>query len=112
LVEHSPEYRPLSGMPEPHPDKWNIALAHGFYTEDGETNRSSPITSAEIEASAYDYIALGHVHVFGDVSRGATRAFYCGTPAPLYATAEHGWVAHVHCVPGEPIRIERLVVEH
>jgi DNA repair protein SbcD/Mre11 len=112
LVEHSPEYRPLSGMPEPHPDKWNIALAHGFYTEDGETNRSSPITSAEIEASAYDYIALGHVHVFGDVSRGGTRAFYCGTPAPLYTTAEHGWVAQIHCVPGEPIRIERLVVEH
>jgi len=110
LVEHSPEYRPLSGMPAPAPDKWNIALAHGFFTEDSETYRSSPITPAEIEASAYDYIALGHIHVFGDVSQGATRAFYCGTPAPLYASEEAGWVAHVTCLPGEPVRIERVVV--
>jgi DNA repair exonuclease SbcCD nuclease subunit len=110
LVEHSPEYRPLSGMPRPEPDVWNIALAHGFYTEDGETNRSSPITPAEIEASSYDYIALGHVHVFGDVSQGVTRAFYCGTPAPLYASEEAGWVAEVRCVPGEQVSIERVVV--
>jgi len=113
LVEHSPDYRPLSGVPEPSPDTWNIALAHGFFTEDGESNnRSSPITPGEIEASSYDYIALGHIHVFGDVSRGATRAFYCGTPAPLYASEEAGWVAHVRCVPGEPVTIERLVVKH
>jgi len=110
LVEHSPDYRPLSGMPAPLADKWNIALAHGFFTEDSETNRSSPITPAEIEASAYDYIALGHIHVFGDVSQGATRAAYCGTPAPLYASELAGWVAHITCVPGEPIRIERVMV--
>jgi len=110
LVEHSPEYRPLSGLPQPAPELWNIALAHGFFTEDGETNRSSPITPGEIEASSYDYIALGHVHVFGDVSQGATRAFYCGTPAPLYASEEAGWVAEVRCVPGERVSIERVIV--
>jgi DNA repair protein SbcD/Mre11 len=110
LVEHSPEYRPLSGVPAPAADKWNIALAHGFFTDDTATTRSSPITPAEIEASAYHYIALGHIHVFGDVSQGATRAFYCGTPAPLYASDEAGWVAQVTCVPGEPVQIERLVV--
>ncbi len=109
LVEHSPDYRPLSGLPEPVPHVWNIGLAHGFFTE-GETNRSSPITPAEIEASGYDYIALGHIHVFGDVSQGRTRAFYCGTPAPLYASSEAGWVLQVNCVPGEPIRVERLMV--
>jgi DNA repair exonuclease SbcCD nuclease subunit len=110
LVEHSPDYRPLSGLPEPAAGVWNIALAHGFFTEDAETSRSSPITPAEIDASGYDYIALGHIHVFGDVSQGRTRAFYCGTPAPLYASSEAGWVAHVTCVPGEPITIDRLVV--
>jgi len=110
LVEHSPEYRPLSGLPEPDPDMWNIALAHGFFTEDGESNRSSLITPAEIKASGYHYIALGHIHTFGDVSQGATRAVYCGTPAPLYASSEAGWVAHVACVPGMPVSIERIVV--
>jgi exonuclease SbcD len=109
LVEHSPDYRPLSGLPEPAPDLWNIGLAHGFFTE-VETNRSSPITPAEIEDSGYDYIALGHIHVLGDVSQGATRAFYCGTPAPLYASSEAGWVLQVNCVPGEPVRVERLMV--
>lgn len=110
LVEHSPEYRPLSGVPEPAADRWNIALAHGFFTEDNATNRSSPITPTEIESTDYDYIALGHIHVFGDVSQGSTRAFYCGTPAPLYSSSEAGWVAYVTFVPGEPVQIERLVI--
>ncbi|MGH7916190.1 MAG: metallophosphoesterase family protein [Candidatus Binataceae bacterium] len=110
LIEHSPDYRPLSGVPKPLPEHWNIALAHGFFTEDEQTNRSSPITPAEIASSDYHYIALGHIHVFGDVSQGHTRAFYCGTPAPLYASSEAGWVACVTCVPGEPLTIERVVV--
>jgi DNA repair protein SbcD/Mre11 len=109
LVEHSPEYRPLFGLADPVSHAWNIGLAHGFFTE-VETNRSSPITPAEIEASGYDYIALGHIHVFGDVSQGRTRAFYCGTPAPLYASSEAGWVLQIDCVPGEPLQIERLMV--
>jgi exonuclease SbcD len=109
LVEHSPDYRPLSGMPEPVPHLWNIGLAHGLFTE-VETNRSSPITPAEIAASGYDYIALGHVHIFGDVSQGYTRAFYCGTPAPLYAGSEAGWVLQVNCIPGELVQVERLAV--
>lgn len=110
LVEHSPEYRPLGGMPEPAPGRWNIAMAHGLFTDDADGMRSSPITAAEIEASAYDYIALGHIHVFGDVSQGVTRAAYCGTPAPLYASDNAGWVALVSCVPSEPVRIERLAI--
>jgi DNA repair protein SbcD/Mre11 len=109
LVEHSQEYRPLSGLPEPLPHAWNIGLAHGFFTE-VETNRSSPITPSEIADSKYDYIALGHIHIFGDVSQGGTRAFYCGTPAPLYASSEAGWVLRINCLPGEPVQVERLSV--
>jgi hypothetical protein len=55
---------------------------------------------------------LGHVHVFGDVSRGDTKAAYCGTPAPLYSSAEAGWVACVSCVPDEAVAIDRVVVAH
>jgi len=111
LVEHSPDYRPLSGIPTPTPGKWNIALAHGFFMEDGDVERSSPITAEEIAASGHDYIALGHVHVWNEVSQGTTRAFYCGTPAPLYSGDHSGWVAWVECVPGLPISVERLIVE-
>jgi DNA repair protein SbcD/Mre11 len=109
MVEHSPEYRPLSGLPEPVSHAWNIGLAHGFFT-DAETNRSSPITPSEIAASGYDYIALGHIHIFGDVSQGRTRAFYCGTPAPLYDSSEAGWVLQINCVPGEPVKVDRVSV--
>ncbi|MGC1679333.1 MAG: DNA repair exonuclease [Candidatus Binataceae bacterium] len=110
LVEHTPEYRPLAGIPAPDPNLWNIALAHGFYMEDGDSYRSSPITGEEIAASGDDYIALGHVHIWSDVSHGGTRAFYCGTPAPLYSGDHCGWAAWVECLPGEPVRIERVVV--
>ncbi|HXW83013.1 MAG TPA: hypothetical protein VEJ86_01275, partial [Candidatus Binataceae bacterium] len=90
---------------------WNIGLAHGFFMEDRDVMRSSPITADEIAASRYDYIALGHVHVWNDVSQGETRAFYCGTPAPLYASDNAGWVAWIECVPGEGVRVERLNVK-
>ena len=111
MVEHSPEYRPLAGLPEPDPALWNIALAHGFYTDDDENMRSSPITPGEIERSRYHYIALGHVHIFNDVSQGNTRALYCGTPAPLYASDNAGWVAAVDCTPGQPLTIEKVIVK-
>jgi len=110
LVEHSPDYRPLMGLPQAVPDTWNIALAHGFYTDGGETHRSSPITPEEISGSGYHYIALGHIHLFGDVSHGSTRAIYCGTPAPLYASSEAGWAAEVLCTPGAPVAVERVMV--
>ncbi len=110
LVEHTPEYRPLFGMPAPAPDMWNIGLAHGFFMEDGDSYRSSPITAAEIADSRYDYIALGHVHVWNDVSQGDTRAFYCGTPAPLYSGDHSGWVAWVECDPDGKVSVERVLV--
>src|ERR1700723_2875209 len=110
LVEDTPDYRPMSGVPEPADGRWNIALAHGFFMEEGEIERSSPITPADIERSHYDYVALGHVHVLSDVSQGSTRAFYCGTPAPLYSSENSGWVLWINCIPGQPLLIERLMV--
>src|SRR5216683_3244088 len=110
LVEHRPEYRPLVGIPAPVPHQWNIAMAHGFFTENNDLMRSSPITAEDVASSGYDYIALGHVHVFMDVSQGATKALYCGTPAPLYSSDEAGWVAQVTCEPGKSVSIERVRV--
>jgi DNA repair exonuclease SbcCD nuclease subunit len=109
LVEHSPDYRPLFGVPAASPSVWNIAMAHGLFTE-SEEGRSSPITAADIAATNYDYIALGHIHVFSDVSQGSTRAIYCGTPGPMYSSTDAGWVAHVTCEPDEPVKVERLAV--
>src|SRR5262249_32935691 len=111
LVEHTPEYRPLAGMPDSTPGVWNIALAHGFFMEDGDSMRSSPITAEEIAASGYHYIALGHGHLWYDVSQGAGRAFYCGTPAPLYSGDHSGWVAVADFAPGEAVKVDRIIVQ-
>jgi DNA repair exonuclease SbcCD nuclease subunit len=111
LVEHSPDYRPLAGMPAPAPERWNIALAHGLFTEDESSERSSQITADEIAASAYHYVALGHVHIFSDVSQAATRAAYCGTPAPLYSNDQAGSAAWVSFIPGAAPHLEQIIIK-
>jgi DNA repair exonuclease SbcCD nuclease subunit len=111
LVEHSPDYRPLAGMPAPAPGRWNIALAHGLFTEDGASERSSQITAADIAASAYHYVALGHVHVFSDVSQAGTRAAYCGTPAPLYSNDQAGSAAWISFIPDVGPHLEQIIIK-
>ena len=110
LVEHSPEYHPLSGIPAPADDRWNIALAHGLFTGTDTSERSSQITAAEVASSGYDYIALGHVHVFGDASCGDTAAFYCGTPSPLNGAGRSGSAACVDLIPGKAPIVESVSI--
>ncbi|MBF6570711.1 MAG: DNA repair exonuclease [Candidatus Binataceae bacterium] len=110
LVEHSPAYRPLGELPAPASDRWNIALAHGLYTEERASERSSLITPGEIAASGYHYVALGHVHVFNDVSQGATRAAYCGAPAPLYSNDNKGTALRVTFTAAET-SLQQLTIE-
>ncbi len=84
MEDHSPEYIPLEGLAAPQPERWNLALAHGIYV--GQENggfRSSRVAAGQIEASGYDYIALGHHHALMDVSGNGTTAFYSGAPFPL-----------------------------
>lgn len=84
MVEHTPEYSPLGGLPAPRPDRWNLGLGHGIYVgRDGFTFRSSPVEARQIEASGLDYIALGHHHALLNVSAKATAAYYSGSPVPI-----------------------------
>ena len=81
MLQHTPEFRPLLGMPEAPAGRWQVALAHGHYhfAEDKDL-RSSPIYPAEVAAAPCDYLALGHWERFVDVSQGSTKAFYSGSP--------------------------------
>ena len=91
LVEHDPAFRPLAGVPVRQEDWWHIGMAHGYFVEeDGGFQRSSPVTPEEIEQSSLDYLAMGHVHVFNDLSQGSTTSCYPGTPAPLYMGVDDG----------------------
>jgi DNA repair exonuclease SbcCD nuclease subunit len=78
---HEPSHRPLSSYRASDERYWRIAIAHGHHVPAGESSyRSSQIHEAEIAALACDYLALGHVHVFRDVSAGDVTAMYSGSP--------------------------------
>ncbi|MGH7963221.1 MAG: metallophosphoesterase family protein [Candidatus Binatia bacterium] len=90
MVEHDHAYRPLAGVPSRSRDYWHIGMAHGYFVDDDGWQRSSLITPEEIAQSGLDYLALGHVHVFTDLSHGVTKACYPGTPAPLHFGVDKG----------------------
>jgi DNA repair exonuclease SbcCD nuclease subunit len=104
LIEHAPANRPMAGVP-PRPDHWFVGMAHGHFVEDRREPRSSLITPDEIAGSGLDYLALGHVHVFRDVSQGAVRACYPGAPRISYAP-DAGSVAIIRLDPVAGISIE------
>ncbi len=95
MVEHDHQNRPLEGVPERRGDYWHVGIAHGHLVPDRTELRSSLITPDEIESSGLDYLALGHVHVFRDVSEHVTTACYSGSPSPQYGRDEFGSVALV-----------------
>lgn len=114
MVEHDHGYRPLDGAPPRNGDRWHIGMAHGMHSRDRRELRSSLITPDEIAASGFDYLALGHVHVFRDVSSEGTRACYSGSPAPLHAGADAGGsVAIVTLDPRDGVTVsERKIQPH
>ena len=108
LVDHDPQYRPLGGVPERIQGFWHIGMAHGYFMEEDEGQRSSPVTPGEISQSGLDYLAMGHVHVFTDLSHGETTACYPGTPAPLHlGVSEGGCVALVDLHPESGVTLSQ-----
>jgi DNA repair exonuclease SbcCD nuclease subunit len=105
LVEHTPEFRPLEGLPAPVAERWNLALAHGIYVgRDGLADRSSPVEAGQIAGSGYDYIALGHHHALLDVSANGTAAWYSGAPVPI-SPRYRGTFLIVELAEGRPARV-------
>ncbi len=112
MVEHEPSYRPLAGLPRPQVDAWHVALAHGFFMEDGTLpHRSSPIYARDIREAGWDYVALGHCHAFREISQGAVTAFYSGAPSffPAVSGAD-GYAPLVRCeaTEGRGVIVQRV----
>ena len=88
MWEHTPEFRPLAGMPGAREGRWLVALAHGHFHFPSDTDvRSSPIAVEEVAAAPCHYLALGHWERHVDVSQGEAVAYYSGSPlgaAPDY----------------------------
>ncbi|MEE8362827.1 MAG: DNA repair exonuclease [Dehalococcoidia bacterium] len=82
VYEHVPSFRPLANPPPRPDDGWYVTMAHGLVPyEYPFEERSSVITAEELGAVDADYVALGHVHVFRDVTSGGAPAFYSGAPS-------------------------------
>ncbi len=109
VVDHDRNFRPLAGLPPRQGDLWHVAMAHGYFADEDEADlhRSSPISPEEIARSGWDYIALGHIHIFSDLTRGGVAASYPGTPAPLHlGNNQGGTVVLVTLDPKGGVRVE------
>ena len=105
MFEHAPENYPLDGTPDRHDGHWHLGMAHGQVVDERVDQGSSPITREEIGTSGFDYLALGHIHVWADHSEGSTKAYYCGSPVAHYAGAGGGMVAVVTLCPEAGVEV-------
>lgn len=109
--DHEMNFRPLQGSPPRDGPWWHIGVAHGFYVPPGEkADRSSPIFAFDIEATGYDYIALGHCDLFTDLSQATVRAAYSGAPILNMAGTQLGSVALVSFHPELGVQIQKVPV--
>ena len=95
MAEHSPENRPLEGIPSRSEHKWYVGLAHGQVVKQESDYVSSIITETEIANSGFDYLALGHVHVWEEFNYHNTIACYPGSPVKAFSTSRGGFFALV-----------------
>ena len=107
VYNHAPEFHPLGDIP-PRPDEgWYVAIGHGIVLDSlSFIDRGSPITHEELAAADCDYIALGHTHVFRDVTKGKASAFYCGAPSGGHECT----AALVTLDPDTGVTVERIHV--
>jgi len=81
VYDHHPGFRPMADVPPRSDDHWYVSMAHGLYMDPPDPLRASPISAEEIGQAPCDYVALGHVHVFRDVSQNGVPAYYSGAPS-------------------------------
>jgi len=76
---------PLQGLSLVEESKFHVGIAHCSIRREGWIEKDSMILDIkEIAASRLDYLALGHWHSFQNFSQGDTKAYYCGSPEPIY----------------------------
>ena len=66
------------------------------------------LSPADIEATAADYVALGHWHVRADVSTDSVAAWYSGAP---YGVAASGSFNLIDLHPATGVTVEAVDVE-
>lgn len=68
---------PVTGYPEPDPERINILVCHG--TVGAPTSNDGPVLVSDMARSGFDYIALGHIHKSEGIKKaGNTSYAYSG----------------------------------
>ena len=107
MVEHSPSFRPVEGMPDAAPGKWLVSMAHGHFEEKNTSSgRSSLIFPEDISSLQCDYLALGHWDVHTDISQGGVTAVYSGCPMGIGGRS--GSVIAVELKPGSGVSYRQI----
>ena len=109
IVDHHPGNKPLENVPKREHNDWYLGMTHGFYVDRGAEMFSSLITPDEIEGSYFDYLALGHVHVFSVMEHGKTIAAYSGSPN-LAQGAKEMSVALVDLDPEQGVHVQKVEI--
>ena len=111
MPAHTPDFRPLLGMPDKNPGRWLVALAHGHFHLEGDIDlRSSPIFPEEVAQATCDYLALGHWDRHLDVSQGGVMAAYSGAPLGPVGNRTDVGVTVVDLHPDRGVYFQRVPV--
>ena len=109
---HTPQFQPLAGMPANANGHWLVALAHGHYHFENDTDlRSAPIYPREVAQAPCDYLALGHWERHVDVSQGDTRAVYSGSPLGALQSNDHVTVTVADLDPDAGVQTHQATLE-
>lgn len=110
IIDHHPDNRPLEQVPARKGDYWHVGVTHGYYIGRGADMYSSLITADEIAAADVDYLAMGHVHSYAEVSHGNTCAAYSGSPT-CYPQLPGGTAALATLDPDSGVKVEAVRVD-
>ena len=111
MLQHTPDFQPLAGLPAAHPDRWLVALAHGHFQFPEDTDlRSSPIRPEEVAQAACHYLALGHWERHFSVSQEETVAFYSGSPLGAAPDYQHISVNLVELDPVQGVSVRQVIL--
>ena len=111
MDEHSPEFKPIEGSQTGNENTWSIGMAHGQVVDNVVNGSSSLISHTEIAETGFDYLALGHVHVWEIFHCEEVIACYSGSPVQAFASSRGGFYALVDLDPEEGVLIQKRKVD-
>ncbi len=111
MLQHTPDFQPLAGMPSSRSGRWLVALAHGhFHFPEDREQRSSPIRPEEVAAAPCHYLALGHWERHIAVTQGETVARYSGSPLGAAPDDAHISVNLAELDPAQGVAVRQIIL--